>query len=166
MRRVLPLAILAGVALTVSAPTVRAQFGQPGAYRPPTVSPYINLLRGDQPQYLNYYGLVRPQLQFQNGIQSLQAQTSLQGNALSSEAALTNGLLLTGHPVYFRNTGVYFARTFTGAGGMGAGSYAGGATGLARGGSTAGSTGAGSFGGAGSLTGGGSYGGAGRGYGR
>jgi hypothetical protein len=43
------------------------RLGAPPA--PPTVSPYLNLLRGGAPAGVNYYGLVRPQMYFQNSIQ-------------------------------------------------------------------------------------------------
>src|SRR5437016_1126676 len=45
------------------------------ANRPP-VSPYLNLLRPASPLYLNYYGLVRPQVEFRNTAQALQQEVT------------------------------------------------------------------------------------------
>jgi len=57
------------VLASVSSSTANAQFGQDRIQRPlnrPTVSPYINMFRGNNSSnvLLNYYGSVRPQQQF------------------------------------------------------------------------------------------------------
>jgi len=74
------------VALLVAAPTdARAQypvggvnrFGSqqvPGPFGRPTVSPYINLLRGNSP-VLDYYGIVRPEVDYQQA--NARLETSL-----------------------------------------------------------------------------------------
>jgi hypothetical protein len=69
-RSVLTLVFVAG-AIQVSSPQAMAQFGGDRIKRPfgrPTVSPYLNLLRGGSASnsVLNYYGSVRPQNQFYN----------------------------------------------------------------------------------------------------
>ena len=89
-----------------------AQFG--GGYNPqgssPTISPYINLLRGGNVG-LNYYGLVRPQQDFamQNqqlgqGIQSLQMQQGSQMQMNTGSYGYSQ-LGMTGHPVIFNSFG-------------------------------------------------------------
>jgi hypothetical protein len=82
---------------------------RPFGYQPtPTVSPYINLLRRDIPPVFNYYGLVRPELNAQRSLQSLQQQVSLQQDTLRGLEALPPGTLVTGHPAYFLNLSHYF----------------------------------------------------------
>ncbi len=93
----------------------------------PTISPYINLLRGGNVG-LNYYGLVRPQQDFamQNqqlgqGIQSLQM---LQGSQMqmSSRGDGYSQLGMTGHPVIFNSFGNgQFTGGYTGFGNSGGG---------------------------------------------
>jgi hypothetical protein len=69
-----------GAVLALSAGAARAQFGY---YSPPQtspfprapISPYLNLARGGNPA-INYYGLVRPQVEFQQSIFGLQQQVS------------------------------------------------------------------------------------------
>ena len=70
-----------GVLCTLADSGAPAQFQQPrfGGIAPvtqPAVSPYINLLRRDNPAYLNYYGLVRPEVEFRNSINLLQQQVT------------------------------------------------------------------------------------------
>ena len=58
-------------------------FGASGRAQPPgpsgprvsaPFSPYLNLTRSGVPPAINYYGIVRPQVQFANSIQMLQTQ--------------------------------------------------------------------------------------------
>ena len=80
--------------------------GRPiGQVPPPTVSPYLNLLRPGSSQAINYYGLVRPQVEFQQSIQALQSQVGFQ-QAQDMFRATEPGV--TGHSVYFLNYGGYF----------------------------------------------------------
>jgi hypothetical protein len=89
----------------------------------------MNLLRGGSPA-LNYFGLVRPQQQFQQQFGNLQQQLSQTNNNLQS---LNNNMLygvdptlpLTGHAATFNNTGRYFNNNPANGGGFG-GSYGGG----------------------------------------
>src|SRR5439155_3800478 len=78
--------------------------GYPGGFGPQyQVSPYLNLLGGRNPA-VNYYGIVRPQLVFQNASSGLQQQAMERPND-PTEPTLTRG---TGHPVYFNNLSHYY----------------------------------------------------------
>ena len=91
-----------------------------GAGSRPVYSPYLNLARRDVPPGINYYGIERPQVAAQSGIQSLQQQQQLLAQA---QRLLTTGpsptaneaLPVTGQQVTFLNTGGYFLNA--GAGG-------------------------------------------------
>ena len=86
----------------------------------PAFSPYLNLLRGGNSPGLNYYGLVRPQLESNNNIQKLQQQVADNRTAINSlNSAATAPLAATGHGVTFLNTGSYFSRSPSGGGGGG-----------------------------------------------
>lgn len=110
-----------GLVLSNGADEADAQF--PTAPRPPSppgpplisrpaVSPYLNLLRRDQPAALNYYNLVRPQLDFTNAINRLNqdVQINRQGiSALQQQQQQQNTVSPpTGHQTYFLNLGGYF----------------------------------------------------------
>jgi len=103
---------------------------QPPAPRPlggagtPPVSPYLNLLRGGTNPGINYYGIVRPEMAFQNAIQGMQGQLWQTQQALNQQSASWE---TTGHPVSFMNHGSYFMTT-----GIPARGSAGGTAGPAR----------------------------------
>lgn len=78
------------------------------------VSPYLNLLRGGNPA-INYYGLVRPQQNFTNSINSLQAGQQALANQLPALAAEAAGPPPTGHPATFLNYSGYFLNLSGGA---------------------------------------------------
>ncbi len=79
----------------------RAQ-GQP----PPSgYSPYLNLVRPGSPG-MNYYGLVRPEVEFRNNLQQLQRNTTRLQSDLSQA---TGGDLSTGHPSAFMYYGGYYS---------------------------------------------------------
>ena len=78
-----------------------------GANTPP-VSPYLNLLRPGTSPAVNYYGLVRPQVNFLGSVQALQAQV---GYAQQASALQAGEGMTTGHPVYFLNYQSYFLNT-------------------------------------------------------
>jgi hypothetical protein len=78
-----------------------------GPVTSPPFSPYLNLLRRGNPVYLNYYGLVRPELEFRNAVVGLQQQITANQQGISDLATAT-GLVATGHPTQFLNTGHYF----------------------------------------------------------
>jgi hypothetical protein len=85
-----------------------------GATAPrPAVSPYLQLLRPGNSPGVNYYGLVRPQVDFRNSIQDLQQQITT--NQTDIAGLNTQLLPVTGHRTTFMNTGGYF-----GTGGLGA----------------------------------------------
>lgn len=92
----------------------------PGAPRPmtPAISPYINLLRPGAMPAINYYGLVRPQVQAQQAITNLtrevQAVEATQQSMLMFPGADQAGSVTTGHAAgFFTHTRYY------GGGGMG-----------------------------------------------
>jgi hypothetical protein len=92
-------AALAVVAASLGAGEVR---GQPP---PPGYSPYLNLARPGNPG-TNYYGLVRPQVEFRNDLQQLQRNTTRLQTGVSQ---LTGGELTTGHPAGFMYFGGYYS---------------------------------------------------------
>ncbi len=55
-----------------------APYQQPPGVRRPTVSPYLNLLRPGSPA-VNYYGIVRPQIDFERQLDALQRPTAIGG---------------------------------------------------------------------------------------
>jgi len=78
-----------------------------GSVGSPPFSPYLNLLRRGNPAYLNYFGLVRPEVDFRNSLVGLQQQViaNQQGVAgLEAAAAFPT----TGHATRFLNTSHYF----------------------------------------------------------
>ncbi|MCA9052024.1 MAG: hypothetical protein KDA89_24970, partial [Planctomycetaceae bacterium] len=130
--------LLAVTASLCSTDDCRAQFGGDRIQRPldrPTVSPYLNLFRGNSSSggnaILNYYGLVRPQQEsmqqnqaLAQGLQSLQARQGF-GNSVPGGGQPIGGysqLGITGHPVAFMTIG----NGFGGAGGGGIGGVGGG----------------------------------------
>jgi hypothetical protein len=83
-----------------------------GNYRsfgPPTVSPYINILRGGVNPAINYYGLVRPQLYFQNTLNQVQQQQLSDESTLAAQGQ-PGAVPVTGHISYFRNYSHYYAQ--------------------------------------------------------
>ena len=109
----------------------------------PATSPYLNLLRGNNPAYLNYYGLVRPEQQAQAVGGQLQQQQQQLGAFSSSivslqQAARGGADLQTGHGFGFQTQRSYFMTTGTAnrAGGGGVGGTGGGAGAGGRGGAS------------------------------
>jgi len=103
----------------------------------PAFSPYLNMLRNDAGPAQNYYGLVRPQLEFarQNqqlsaGLESLQTQQNAMMQPMG-QPMMGYGysqLGLTGHPVIFNSFGTSpFSGGYTGtSSGMMGGGFGGG----------------------------------------
>ncbi len=127
--------LMVGLMITASCgwtTTVMAQFGGSAPLSPPTISPYVNMLRSDSSPALNYYGLVRPQQEFaqQNqqlgqGLQSLQMQSSSMQPYSSGYGYSQLGA--TGHPVIFNSFGTSrFSGGYLGGGGGGFGGGGGG----------------------------------------
>jgi hypothetical protein len=102
------LAAAAAVVVFATAQAAQAQYVPPrvSPYMNNGVSPYVNLLRGGNPA-VNYYGLVRPELQGQMAIQQLQEQVARP--QLSVVAPPTNQVQsVTGHTTRFMQYGQYF----------------------------------------------------------
>ncbi|MDB5311286.1 MAG: hypothetical protein JWO38_5488 [Gemmataceae bacterium] len=116
-----------GLLLAADGSTATAQpVGQIQPSRPPVFSPYLNLLRPGNSPGVNYYGLVRPQIQFQNSIQGLQQQVGTNQAAIAGLNAgmADNTIPTTGHTATFLNTGGYFSGPMGGGlaqGGIGGG---------------------------------------------
>jgi hypothetical protein len=106
----------------LSAGPARAQTAvRPGVGSPPaapTVSPYINLLRSGNSAAANYFGLVRPQLETNTSLQSLQQQVLTGPNRLPTEPGLPEDVFITGHAAVFMNTGGFFQSSIGGLGGL------------------------------------------------
>jgi hypothetical protein len=100
---------------------------QAPAYTQPPYSPYLNLTRpGNIAQ--NYYGLVRPEVNFRNSLQGLQYQVGSLGQATNDLAQQGAGSLpATGHRTAFFNYSHYYGagragpRVGSGASGQGQG---------------------------------------------
>lgn len=141
------------------ASTAQAQIGGNRIDRPintPAFSPYLNLFRGGENTgpVLNYYGLVKPQLnaieqgqQLGQGIQAIQMQQARQQQAGAQLPGMYgygySQLGITGHPVVFQSF------TNGGGGGFGGGGLGGGlgGGGFGGGGFGGGGLGAGGLGG-------------------
>src|SRR5207249_2351287 len=91
----------------------------------PGVSPYLGLLAGGNPA-VNYYSIVRPQMEFRSAIAGLQMQQGLDTPA-NVDPTDPLGPGVSGHPAYFDNLSHYYPV----AGPLGRGGY--GAVGVARG---------------------------------
>jgi hypothetical protein len=103
MRADLRLVVAAcGLAACLWGGSARAQ----GLYRPP-VSPYLNLVRPGNPG-LNYYNLVRPQVEFGNSILGLQQQVGALGTEVALEGQAQTALPTTGHATVFGNYSHYY----------------------------------------------------------
>jgi hypothetical protein len=93
----------------------------------PTISPYLQLNRGGDPA-VNYYGLVRPQLNFQNAEgQIVQAVNSAQQTAdqAANQGVIDRFMRPTGHRVGFQTQGRYFLTLSQGASSGGVGGFSG-----------------------------------------
>jgi hypothetical protein len=89
-----------------------AQYGPVNPVNRPAFSPYLNLNRPGTSAAVNYYGLVRPELQFRNAL--FQNQLEIAGNqqAISNLAA---GPITTGHRAGFMTQWRYFMNSGVGA---------------------------------------------------
>jgi hypothetical protein len=106
--------------IALIAPAVQAQPVPPSIPQRPAFSPYLNLLRGGNPG-LNYYGLVRPQLQLNEQYGQLQSRLNQFAReadqqddpffGAGSNANRYNPYLpLTGYVARFDDLGGYFNR--------------------------------------------------------
>jgi hypothetical protein len=94
--------------LSASVETASAQ-GPTGSVpnNPPAYSPYLNLTRRGNSAAANYFGLVRPELDFRRALRGPQLVGPTQMNMIQ-EADARTGLPVTGHAAVFMNTGGYF----------------------------------------------------------
>ena len=159
----------------IAVPASAQVAGMNGPGNTPTFSPYINLLREGGGVGQNYFGLVRPQVDFAQQNQMLgQGINALQANQMQPGRMGGYGytqLGATGHPVMFgtinggRFQGGYNGMAGGGGGGMGGGMQGGFGGGAMGGGAMGGFGGAGGgamgggFGGGGAVQGGGMNGG-------
>jgi len=93
-----------GLLVLVMTSSAHAQgpYTRPLTNSTPPVSPYLNLTRGGN-SAVNYYGLVRPQMDAQRLLQ--QTQT---GGGMPAGSGLTMDMPNSGHPVQFMNFSHYF----------------------------------------------------------
>lgn len=84
--------------------------GGSGSYNPSasSVSPYLNLLRSGSSPAVNYYGLVRPAIDFQNNLNNLQQQVQNLPSPGTGMGTDPFGPLVTSGRVRYLNTGSYF----------------------------------------------------------
>ena len=119
MKRLMGVAVVALMVLGSCAGRAAAQFGSPLGQPPqnplgtPSFSPFLNLGRGGNPA-MNFYGLVRPQLQTQQSLQQLQQQQALLQTGLLGAQTATALPLTSGHETYFVNYSHFFPPTVTG----------------------------------------------------
>lgn len=108
------------VVVGAGAGAAAAQPPLPAGHSPqrPTFSPYLNLLRAGNSPTLNYYGMVRPELQFQQSIANLQGSVTANQQAINGLQNDPTGTVMTGHPTQFMNTGGYFLNTLGGSAGV------------------------------------------------
>ena len=96
--------LLAGNAVQAQQPYVRPQTNP---YGTPAISPYLNLARPGGAG-LNYYNLVRPQVETNAALQQLET-SQLQTAVLAQQALDPNRLMLdTGHSTKFMTYNQYF----------------------------------------------------------
>jgi hypothetical protein len=103
---------LIAVALVLAAGAVYAQPLAPQAptqqpYSPPVFSPYLNLLNRGNPA-INYYGIVRPEVQDQQQLQRLQLGLARTNAEIEATTATPGFLPTTGHAVGFMTQARYF----------------------------------------------------------
>src|SRR5438105_12014357 len=84
---------LAGIVATLTlAASLKAQpqigtYNQPVVNPRPVISPYLNLNHGGAPPAINYYGIVRPQIENHQAIQNLQQQVQTTQGMIQNQAA-------------------------------------------------------------------------------
>ena len=105
MTRIVIWFVCAAGVTAVAAESASAQPPAPGAPRP-AFSPFLNLTRQGVSPGIAYYGLVRPELQYNQSIQNLQGAVGLNQQAIGDIQG--GGLATTGHPTQFLNYGGYF----------------------------------------------------------
>ena len=124
MRR-LAVALMVFTGLAAYTGQASAQNLRPGisqqSNRTPAFSPYLNLLRSGNSAGFNYYGIVRPQLEFRDNIGNIQNDVDINRQLIQNA---NNGTgqgydpfaLTTGHTAVFLNNGGYFLNSNPGRG--------------------------------------------------
>lgn len=97
--------IVAALSLSGSASAQYSPYQQPT--RRPSFSPYLNLTRPGGAT-LNYFGLVRPELEFRRNIGGLQQQTNALTEAANNPNTVDQGIRPTGNSASFMNYSHYF----------------------------------------------------------
>jgi hypothetical protein len=121
MKHYSPLVLSLGLLTSFAAQDALAQFQFQNPVARPAVSPYLNLLRRGQDPGLNYYNLVRPDIEFRQNIGLLQGETSTNRSAISSLDQSFGLPLITGHRSGFMTQGRYFMNNGIGGAGFGLG---------------------------------------------
>jgi hypothetical protein len=106
--------LTAGMVLLAGSERASAQYYQPqiyNPYAPPVFSPYLNLRVPGNPA-INYFGMVKPQMDVNRQLQIMQQQQAkaMQMGFMTNfpdEEPLT-GFAITGHPTAFFNYGHYY----------------------------------------------------------
>jgi hypothetical protein len=110
--------LVVGAAMGIGSQEAHAQFPYSGTGSAGSsgsgYSPYLNLLRQGGSLSQNYFGLVRPELNFQSSIGAL-GQKVAQDQQSISNLQFSN-LPTTGHQAMFQNLGGYFQSRGGGAG--------------------------------------------------
>ena len=105
-RYYLPLASLVSVCLLGTPALAQPPGGPPQGPRVAApFSPYLNLSRQSTNSAINYYGVVRPEMQFANAIQDLQRQVA-PGPFTNTNTG--DQPIVTGHGFGFQNQNIYF----------------------------------------------------------
>lgn len=117
MKTKLPLlALTLGMLLSFGLSSAQAQYGGGIPGRRPTVSPYLNLLRGGATA-LNYYNLVKPTVDLSNSIQQVQNQVGqVQSQQLANMQYVNTQLAPTGKRAGFMTQGSFFMTNGAGGG--------------------------------------------------
>ena len=111
--------VVIGLSMAVAAQPPRGNsFGSRAAITRPTVSPYLNLFRGNgNSTAFNYYTQVRPQFDLRNNAGRLQGELNNLEREFANQSAQAiapaeggslNRLPQTGHATSFNNTQGYF----------------------------------------------------------
>jgi hypothetical protein len=130
--------LLAGIGLLGPLVSEKAVAQSPySPYSRPAYSPYLNLLRTGALPGINYYGLVRPELDFRIGLGQLQLQANQTQQALTDLRGLS-GTPISGTLAGFQTQGIYFNNVGTGGGPAGIGPEPAGGAAAARFGALAG----------------------------
>jgi hypothetical protein len=115
------LGLMAGLVPGRAAAQLPTQFNNPIG-RPPqnplgtqSFSPFLNMTQGGNAA-INYFGLVRPQVQTQQQIQQLQQQQLMEQATLGGLTGQGGFPLLTGHETRFMNYGTFYPVTVMGVG--------------------------------------------------